>query len=111
VGGACASTPKTLHLCGRVAAGEIFGGEVAAGDCVRIFTGSPLPRGTDAVIMQEDTRPTPNQPDAIQFLDTAKPWENVRFRGEDVKRGAILGEIGDVLTPNRLALLAAAGVA
>ena len=47
----------------------------------------------------------------ISFLDSAKPWENVRFRGEDVKCGAVLGEAGDELTAGRLGLLAAAGLA
>ena len=106
---ASAESPVPLQLHGRVAAGEIFGGEVAAGDCVRVFTGSPLPRGADAVVMQEDTRPHPDHSGTVLFLDSAKPWENVRFRGEDVKKGAVLGEAGAQLTTTRLTLLAAAG--
>jgi len=38
-----------------------------------------------------------------------KPWENIRFRGEDVKVGALLGEGGETLTAERLMLLAATG--
>ena len=49
-------SPVRLRLCGKAAAGVVFEGEVGAGMCVRLFTGSPLPRGTDAVVMQEDTR-------------------------------------------------------
>ncbi len=61
--------------------------------------------------MQEDTRLDPARPDALLFLDAPKPWENVRFRGEDLKCGAVLGEAGDELTAGRLSLLAAAGLA
>ena len=108
--GAGADSPRALELRGRVAAGEIFTGEVAPGACVRLFTGSPLPRSADAVVMQEDTRPDAARPGTIFFLDSVKPWENVRFRGEDVKCGAVIAEPGDVLTAGRINLLAAAGL-
>jgi molybdopterin molybdotransferase len=107
---ATAGTPVPLQVDGRVAAGEIFAGEVATGKCVRVFTGSPLPRGTDAVVMQEDTRLDPALPDAVLILDPVKPWENVRFQGEDVKCGAVVAEASEQLTASRLALLAAAGI-
>jgi molybdopterin molybdotransferase len=97
-------------LTGRVAAGETFSGEVLPGTCVRLFTGSPLPRGADAAAMQEDTRLDASRPGVVAFLDSIKPWENIRFRGEDIKPGAVLGEPGDTLTAGRINLLAAAGV-
>jgi molybdopterin molybdotransferase len=108
--GASAGSPVELSLHGRVAAGEVFSGEVASGSCVRLFTGSPLPRGADAVVMQEDTRINPGQTDCVSFLDSVKPWENVRFRGEDVQHGSVLAESGAPLTAGRLNLLAAAGM-
>ena len=138
VAGASTRKPVSLALAGRVAAGECFEGELRAGQCIRIFTGSPLPRGADAVVMQEDTgasniqHPTSNiqrpikktegrnqetasewgQANEVVFLDSAKPWENVRFRGEDVKLGASIAEPGDVLSAAQLGLLVAAtGVA
>ena len=61
-------------------------------------------------MMQEDTRLDPARPGTVQFLDACKPWENVRFQGEDLKRGASLGQPGDQLTAGRLQLLAAAGL-
>jgi molybdopterin molybdotransferase len=108
---ASAAAPVSLRLHGRVAAGETFAGELAPGDCIRIFTGSPLPRGADAVIMQEDSRTNSTTPGVVQFLDSVKPWDNVRFRGGDVKSGASIGEPGDSLHAGRLNLLAAAGLA
>jgi molybdopterin molybdotransferase len=107
---AAADSPVPLKLLGRAAAGEVFDGEVTSGGCVRVFTGSPLPRGADAIMMQEDTRPDPAHPGTVLFLDTCKPWEDVRLQGEDVKLGAPLAEPGDALTAGRLQLLAAAGL-
>ena len=103
-------SPVTLRLVGRVAAGEVFTGELSRGGCVRLFTGSPLPRGTDAVVMQEHTRTDTAAPDVVVVLDSAQPWENVRRRGEDVACGATLIEGGEILTPEKIALLAATGV-
>src|SRR5262245_56338677 len=45
--GASAQRPITLRLVGRIAAGESFSGGVKSGQCVRLFTGSPLPSGAD----------------------------------------------------------------
>jgi molybdopterin molybdotransferase len=111
VQGATPGSPKSLRLRGKVAAGETFMSAVETGDCVRIFTGSPLPPGADAVVMQEDTRTDPAQPETVWFLDAVKPWENVRFRGEDMKHGVVAGEAGEELSAGRINLLAALGLA
>jgi molybdopterin molybdotransferase len=110
VASASAQNPVTLQLAGRVAAGEHFTGQLSAGQCIRIFTGSPVPAGADAVVMQEDTKVDAARPTEVQFLDTAKPWENIRFHGEDVKRGAVIVEPGTRLGAAHLGLLAATGV-
>jgi molybdopterin molybdotransferase len=107
VGKATADAPAKLRLAGRAAAGEVFQGEISPGQCVRLFTGSPLPKGADSVVMQEDTR---IENADVLILEPAKPWENVRLCGEDIKRGAILGQNGDILSAGRLGLLAATGL-
>ena len=107
---ASAEKPASLQVRGKVAAGEVFAGNVAAGTCVRLFTGSPLPEGADAVVMQEDTRLDPSRPGTAWFLEAVRPWENVRLRGEDAKRGATLAQTGDRLTFGQISLLAAAGL-
>ena len=89
-----AEQPASLQVLGKVAAGGVFADKVAAGTCVRLFTGSPLPAGADAVVMQEDTRLDPSRPDTVWFLEAVRPWENVRLRGEDAKRGAPLADKG-----------------
>jgi molybdopterin molybdotransferase len=103
------ASPARLRLAGKVAAGEVCAGEVAAGTCVRLFTGSPLPPGADAVVMQEDTRIDSGAPGEVLILAPVGLGENVRSRGEDVKQGTMLAEAGEVLSPGRIGLLAAAG--
>jgi molybdopterin molybdotransferase len=67
-----------------------------------------MPVGSDAVVMQEDTERAPDG--RIRFLDGVKPWENVRFRGEDFRAGTRVLGAGQRLGPSQLALVAAAGV-
>jgi molybdopterin molybdotransferase len=111
VASANSQSPVSLHLAGRIAAGEKVPGELSAGQCIRIFTGSTLPPGADAVVMQEDTKVDGNEPHKVLFLDSAKPWENVRFRGEDIKRGAMIVTPGEMFGAAHIALLAACGTA
>lgn len=101
--------PVRLQQVGHVAAGSVFAGTLAAGQCVRIFTGSPLPDGSDAVIMQEDILPCSDSTDAIRVPERITPWESVRFRGEDVKAGETLVQAGEVLGVGAVALMAACG--
>jgi molybdopterin molybdotransferase len=108
--GASSKSPVDLRLIGRVAAGETFSSTVLPGTCVRLFTGSPLPKGADAVLMQEDTVVDDANYEKILCLDAVKPWENVRLQGEDIKAGAIVGQKGDVVSAQRLGVLAALGI-
>src|ERR1035437_6535021 len=104
-------SPARLRVLGKTAAGEVIAGELSGGHCVRLLPGSALPHGADAVVMQEDTRDDPVQPDVVLILGAVKPWENVRLRGEDVKRGTTVAEAGEILTVGKISLLAATGVA
>jgi len=103
--------PIALRVLGQIGAGEVFPGNVGVQTCVRLFTGTPLPAGADAVVMQEDTHSSPDQPDRVQILDRVRPWENIRLRGEDVKTGAVIATPGTRLGAGHLNLLAAVGTA
>ncbi len=104
--GATEQSPVKLRRVGAVAAGERFEGTLDLGTCVRLFTGSPLPEGADAVVMQEDTSA---DGDEVLVFDRAKPWENVRLAGEDVKAGAVLVGAGQRLDAAHLAVIGAVG--
>ena len=104
------SSPVSLRLVGKVPAGDTFAGKVTAGTCVRLFTGSPLPPGADAVVMQEETRVEPSAAGEVLILAPVGPGENVRLRAGDVIQGSTLAESGDLLTAGRIGLLAAVGL-
>src|SRR5258706_16055952 len=65
VKGASSDGPIRLPLSGKIAAGALSSGELTAGACVRVFTGSPMPRGAKAAVMQEDTPDDKTQPGRI----------------------------------------------
>jgi molybdopterin molybdotransferase len=100
------ATPIELKLIGKIGAGEIFNGVVSAGTSLRLFTGSVLPAGADAVVMQEDVSA---EKGLLRFVESVKPFENVRLSGEDIRAGTPLIETGARLSATRLALLAATG--
>ena len=102
-----ALTGARLRRIGEAPAGTVFEGEVGEGECVRIFTGSPMPAGANAVVMQEYTRV---DGETIEVTEGVKSLENVRLRGEDVKEGDAIGHVGELLTPSHLALLGSCGV-
>ena len=110
VQGANSKSPVDLRLIGRVAAGETFSGTLLPGTCVRLFTGSLLPKGADAVLMQEDTLVDDANFEKIYCLDAVKPWENIRLQGEDIKAGAVVAQKGDFVSSQRLGVLAALGM-
>ncbi len=97
----------TLPVAGRVTAGAAA---VAAetGTAVRIFTGAPMPAGTDTVFMQEDVTRTG---DTVTLPQGLKPGANRRLAGEDTPAGRTVLAAGRVLAPQDVALCAAVGLA
>ena len=96
---------RPLKLAGTSQAGARFVGMMERGQCVRIFTGAPMPIGADAVIMQEDAAAKGNQ---ISFERAPNPGQNVRRQGFDFSRGAELLPGSVALTPAMLNLAASA---
>ena len=105
--GASENSPKALRLAGAVLAGELPRAPVGPGEAVRVTTGAPLPRGADAVVMQENTRE--GRSGHVEILLAAQPKENVRFKGEDIQAGERVLEPGTPLGPSQVALLALLG--
>lgn len=104
--------PWRLRLAGRSAAGDraVSGVETEApgpGAAVRILTGARVPHGFDAVVMQEHCV---READAIMLSSPPGRGANIRLAGEDVAPGTVLAQAGDLLSPQKLALLAGAGI-
>jgi molybdopterin molybdotransferase len=96
---------KPVFLAGTSQAGARFTGMMQSGECVRIFTGAPMPIGADAVIIQEQATANGNQ---VSFAKPAEPEQMVRKKGHDFVEGTELLEPGMSLTPAMLNLAAAA---
>ena len=98
------SAPARLRLVGESAAGRAFAGQVGAGEAVRIFTGAPMPRGADSVLVQElATR----DGDALIVAGKVSARQNVRDAGIDFSQGEPLLDAGRRLSPRDVALAAA----
>ena len=100
-----ATAPARLELAGEAAAGHAFDGPLETGMAVRISTGAPLPQGADQVVMQERAG---REGAAVLLDDTVRPGANVRPAGTDFSLGETLLPAGRRVTPETLALAAAA---
>lgn len=105
---ATADNAVSLQVIAEQPAGGFTDAHLSTGRAIRVFTGSPLPGGADAVVMQEDTK---RIEETVKVLEAAKPWENVRLHGEDVKAGERLLAQGTRLGAAQLGLMAASGIA
>ena len=103
-----AATPATLRVVGTSAAGHGFAGSVGAGEAVRIFTGAPVPKGADAILIQENARA---ETEHVTALEPVAPGRFIRPSGLDFTAGDPLLRAGESLDPRRIALAAAAGCA
>jgi len=96
-----------LKVRGEQAAGRDLNLELGGGEAIRIFTGAPMPKGADAVVMQEDVE---RVGDEVIIGEAAVAGEFVRRRGADVCVGQKLMAAGDRIGAARVALLASQGI-
>ena len=96
--------PVELDVIESVAAGQFPRKPVGPGQATRIFTGAPLPEGSDGVIRQEDTETLPK--DRVAIRNPRDAGKNLRRRGEDIQKGAVALAAGTVLGPAQLGVLA-----
>jgi molybdenum cofactor synthesis domain-containing protein len=105
--GASAFEPRRLRLKGVQHAGELFEGEIGQGECLQVATGSPVPKGSDAVVMVEYTK---QDGEHVEIQRPAYPGANISPEGEDIKVGEAVVKAGEFLTPARVGALAALNV-
>lgn len=102
------SGPWSFRIADRVAAGDHTGHRsFESAEAVEIFTGAMIPAGFDAVIIREKCSRHDRH---FSTANVPRPGENIRRAGEDVDHDTLLFKAGTVLTPHRIALLAAAGL-
>jgi molybdopterin molybdotransferase len=108
VRGASEAHPVRLRVIEQVPAGHFPTREVRPGECARIFTGAPLPQGSDSVIRQEDTD---GGVQTVTILKDRDIGVNIRRAGEDIRRGTTVLARGTALAPAHLGVLASLAVA
>jgi len=115
--GASESSPVELRVIGELAAGYLFDGEVVPGTVVRIMTGAPLPAGADSIVPFEETdetgRGVPSKvghtESRVRIFKAARPGNNIRRAGEDVRGGDVVVPAGTLLRPAHIGVLASLG--
>ena len=108
VRGATDAAPVRLRVIEEIPAGHFPTRVVGPGECARIFTGAPLPEGTDGVVRQEDTDEGKS---VVTILKDRDAGANLRHVGEDVRRGTVVLQRGAVLGAAELGVLASLAVA
>ncbi len=98
---------RALAVVGESRAGHVYQDPLAPGTAIRIFTGAPIPRGTSAVVIQEDVE---RNGDQISFRASLEIGENIRSRGHDIAKTQLLAKAGDRLDAYKISWLAACGV-
>ncbi|WP_372013440.1 molybdopterin molybdotransferase MoeA [Pseudoxanthomonas sp. 10H] len=96
-----------LRLAGDQFAGPDLGLALAAGECIRITTGAPMPAGADTVLIRENAAVADGR---VSVPAGLRAGANVRLRAEDVAEGDRVLFAGQVLTPARVGLAASLGI-
>lgn len=104
---ASSERPSMLLVDGENRAGANAGEDLSPGNARRIFTGAPLPKGADTIVMQENTR---RDGERVLVSSAPRRGEHVRRRGEDVRAGAVLLSGGTKIGAGEIALLASQGI-
>lgn len=95
-----------LKLVGEIAAGKGFDAALHANECVRIFTGAPVPTGADAILLQEDAVVEDGW-----LAAKAPPGPHIRTKGLDFIEGETALSAGTRFGPVELALAASTNTA
>jgi molybdopterin molybdotransferase len=108
VQGATESRPVRLRVVEHLPAGHFPSRVIGPGECARIFTGAPLPEGSDSVVRQEDTD---GGAETVTIVKDRDIGVNIRRVGEDIRKGSTVLTEGTPLGPAQLGVLASLAVA
>jgi len=97
-----------LRVTGEQPAGPDRKLRVGTGEAVRIFTGAPVPQGSDAIVMQEDVT---RDGTGISVNVDVEAGEFIRRRGCDLAQGQMILAKGERVRATTVALLSSQGFA
>jgi molybdopterin molybdotransferase len=99
-------TPGQLRVIGEVRAGEVFDGQVNAGEAVEIMTGAPIPRGADAIVMVEHI----TRDDRQIACPAVRLGQFINRQGSEARQNEVVIPAGRRLDYSSVALLATIGI-
>ncbi|XP_014066762.1 gephyrin a isoform X11 [Salmo salar] len=110
-----ADGPGDRFIIGESQAGQQPTHTVMPGQVMRVTTGAPIPCGADAVVQVEDTELLRESDDGTEELEVrilvqARPGQDIRPIGHDIKRGECVLSKGTHMGPSEIGLLATVGV-
>ncbi|MHA1331742.1 MAG: molybdopterin biosynthesis protein [Candidatus Hodarchaeales archaeon] len=102
--------PKTFRIIDTLPAGKISSKKLLEPmTCIEISTGAPIPSGANAVVMVEYS--SKKSKEKVEIFRPVTLYENIDHSGSDIMYGETVLHEGDLLTPVRLGMLAALGIA
>ncbi len=97
-----ATAPVEIPVVNTSAAGHWPESALEANTAWRIYTGAPIPEGANTVIPQEHVK---REGDTLKFEAPYPSGKNIRYRGEEISKGASLASSGQKVTPGLIASL------
>ncbi len=101
------SIPVVLSVVGESRAGLAANVTVERGQCCEIMTGAPLPAGSNAVVMVENTERV--SPNSVRILRGVRENEGLLRRGAEARQGELILRSGRRIGLADLGLLAGNG--
>jgi molybdopterin molybdotransferase len=96
-----------LAVVGSAPAGHPWGGTLAPGQALRLFTGSVVPDGADSILLQEDAT---RDGEVVVVNEAATAGRHIRRAGQDFSHGDVLIAPGKLLNARDIGLIAAGNV-
>ena len=104
--GASNNNHKHLKLIDFIGAGDFSEKTIKSGEAIRIATGAPIPKGANAVLMEEYTSHEGND---LDIHSQVSPKDNISPLGEDLKKGDKILDSNTFIRSQELGLIASAG--
>ena len=98
----------SFKVVDRIAAGST-GKDLNSGSAARIFTGAPIPKGANTVVMQEECKLSEDK-SQITVARAINLNENIRPTGNDILKGNVILSSGKQIKPQDISLVASVGV-
>ena len=99
--------PVFLKNIGKIEMGTIPNFTLEDGECVEIFTGGMLPKGSNSVVMVEYTEKFGQ--DGVSIYSGVSEGQNTVLPDEDVSQGEMLFEVGHIVLPQTIGVLSSVG--